>query len=80
MKREGVIERASESKCNSPIFVVPKSKPGEYRLVSDLRFVNEKLERYFVQAKPIGQLLAEVQATNPKFFSTLDVKSAFFSV
>lgn len=74
-----MIERATESRCNSSTFVVPKSNPGEFRLVSDLREVNKVLEKDFVQARPLNQIFSVNQATNPKHFSTLDVKSAFFS-
>ena len=80
MKRAQVIERATESRWNSPIFVVPKSNPGEFRLVSDLREVNKVLKKDFVQARSLNQIFAEIQATNPNYFSALDVKSAFFGI
>lgn len=43
----GIIQRCPEGKWQSPIFVVPKKKPNEYRLVNDFRKMNEQIEHEF---------------------------------
>ena len=79
MKRARVIARCVQTRWSTPVFVVPK-KNGEFRLVSDIRKVNEVLEDDFLPSRPVPQLLGEIQATRSKFFSTMDIQSAFFSI
>ena len=40
--REGIVERISRRQVDviSPIFIIPKKTPGQFRLVFDLRYVN----------------------------------------
>ena len=70
---------SDQTRWSTPIFVVPK-KNGEFRLVSDLRKVNEVLEDDFLPSKPVLQLLGEIQSTRSRYFSTMDIQSAFFSI
>ena len=52
IERIGVIERMAHSRWNHSIFIVPKAKPGEWRLVSDMRGINEVIEAYWIHSKP----------------------------
>ena len=88
MYREKVITRTDLGKWQSPSFVVPK-KTGKWvngkwvpktRFVVDFRKVNEQLIPDWLPAKPISHILAEVQASGAKYFSTIDIQSAFFSI
>ena len=88
MYKERVITRTDLGKWQSPSFVVPK-KTGKWvngkwvpktRFVVDFRKVNEHLIPDWLPAKPISHILAEVQASGAKYFSTIDIQSAFFSI
>lgn len=68
----------SKSQHNNPVMLVPKKKPGEYRLVVDNRLVN-------AQCKPIASLSASPLAIiksmgKATIFTTLDCKNAFYSL
>ena len=66
----------SNSPCNTPIFVVPK-KSGKWRLIHDLRKINETLQ-------PMGPLKPGVPnpACIPKDWPLLviDLKDCFFTI
>ena len=75
--RAGVYKE-STSRHNNPVMLVPKKKPGQYRLVVDNRLVN-------AVCKPVGSIsaspLAIIRMTNgAKIFTTLDCKNAFYSL
>lgn len=42
--------------------------------------MNGIVEDDFLPSKPVPRLLGEIQATQRKFFSTMDIQSAFFSI
>lgn len=79
MKRASAIARCDQTTSSLPIFVVPR-KNGKYRLVSNLRKVNHVLEEDFLPSKPVPQLLGKIQANQSKYFSTMGIQSAFFSI
>ena len=88
MYREKLITRTDLGKWQSPSFAVPKNTGkwvnGEWvpktRFVVDFRKVNEQLMAYWLPAKPISHILANVQASGAQFFSTIDIQSAFCSI
>ena len=60
--------------------MVPEKQPNVFGVVSDMQSVNEMLENDNITAKPITQMIRETQAINAKFFSVLDVQSAFHAI
>ena len=80
MVHAGILERNPSTKWSNPVFVVPKKQPNVFRVVSDMRSVNEMLENDNITTKPITQTIREIQAVNAKFFSVLDVQSAFHAI
>ena len=88
MVKGNVITRSDMGKWQSPCFVVPKQTGQwidgkwvpKYRFVVDFRKVNEQLVPDWLPAKPVGHILAEVQASGAQYFSTIDIQSAFFSI
>uniref|UniRef100_A0A7M4FLL9 ribonuclease H n=1 Tax=Crocodylus porosus TaxID=8502 RepID=A0A7M4FLL9_CROPO len=67
------------SPFNTPILGVPKADGTSYRLVQDLRAVNQKvLADYPVVPNPHA-ILTQVPL-NAKIFSVLDLRDAFFSI
>ena len=72
------VYRPSNSPHNNPVMLVPKKKPGEYRLVVDNRLVNAECKAAGgMSASPLGIIKAIKGAT---IFSTLDCKNAFYSL
>ena len=68
----------SKSPHNNPTMLVPKKKPGQFRLVVDNRLVNR-------ECKPVGAMSATPlsiirQMGGAKVFTTLDCKNAFYSL
>ena len=60
--------------------VVPKSKPGTFRIVVDMRKPNTQFVEKFAPVKPIQHLLQEIQAAGSQYFSVFDIQHAFFSI
>lgn len=68
----------SKSPHNNPVMLVPKKKPGDYRLVVDNRLVNAECRAEgTMSAAPLGVIKAIRGAT---IFTTLDCKNAFYSL
>jgi len=72
------IFKESNSPHNNPVMLVPKKKPGQYRLVIDFRQVN-------AICKPVGAMRASpldvIRAiSGAVIFTTLDCKNAFYSI
>ena len=74
----GIIKK-TVSKFNSPIFVVPK-KDGSLRVVLDYRELNANTmpDRYSI--KSMEACLADVGRKQSKWFTTLDLTSAFWQM
>lgn len=45
MERAGILVKTDKVTCNTPIFPVKKASTGKYRLVHDLRAINEVTEQ-----------------------------------
>ncbi len=75
--KAGVYVKTS-SPHNNPTMLVPKRKPGQFRLVVDNRLVNS-------QCKPVGGMSASPLSiiksmSGARIFTTLDCKTAFYSL
>jgi len=63
---------------NSSVMLVPKKKPGQYRLVVDNRLVNAECELVgAISAAPFGVIK---NTRGAKYFTTLDCRNAFYSL
>ena len=67
-------------KWQSSCFVVPKKTPGQFRIVTDMRYPNTQLEERFAPVEPINQILTDIQGAHACFFTTIDIQHAFFSI
>ena len=72
------VYQISNSPHNSPAMLVPKKKPGDFRMVVDSRQVNQA-------CSPVGGMAAApldiIKSINgAKIFTTLDCKNAFYSL
>uniref|UniRef100_A0AAZ1XFP3 ribonuclease H n=1 Tax=Oreochromis aureus TaxID=47969 RepID=A0AAZ1XFP3_OREAU len=79
MEKAGILIKTTEVTCNTPIFPVKKANTGKYRLVHDLRAINEVTAQIPpVVANPhtiLNQVIPKEQ-----WFSVIDLSNAFFSV
>jgi len=72
------VYKLSTSPHNNPVMLVPKKKPGEYRMVVDIRQVNADCKPVgTMSASPLG-LIRSIRGA--KIFTTLDCKNAFYSL
>lgn len=80
LKAKGIIKVCPESECNTLIFPVRKAAPSlDWRMVQDLRAVNNAVE---VRAPnvPNPHTLSNTLKPEPKYFSVVDLKNAFWSI
>ncbi len=80
---EGLVEAGvlveSNSYCNTPILPVAKADKSKWRLVHDLRAVNEVVEDWPAEVPNPHTLLTNVPSA-ANYFTVIDLCSAFFSV
>ncbi len=69
----------STSYCNTPILPVAKADKSKWRLVHDLRAVNEVVEDWPAEVPNPHTLLTNVPSA-ANYFTVIDLCSAFFSV
>ena len=69
----------TQSPCNTPIFPVLQTDKSKYRLVHDLQAINEIVEDWPAEVPNPHTLLTNIPA-NAKFFTVIDLCSAFFSI
>lgn len=67
----------TQSPCNTPIFPVLKADKSKNRLTHDLQAINEILEDWPAEVPNPHKLLTNIPA-NAKFFTVIDLCSAFF--
>lgn len=69
----------SSSRYRSPIFLVPKRNPNEWRLVVDFRKLNEAIvdEKFYMPS--IAEVMSNLNSKN-KIFSTIDLGSGFHQI
>ena len=77
LRAEEIIQ-PSTSDWSAPVLVLPKKKPGEYRLVVDHRGLNEVLRKDSYPLPRIDDLLDLLKAA--KVFSVLDLRSGFHQI
>ena len=90
--KDGILER-SFSRYNSPVLLVKKSQnmkqsddPNKAatfsttRLVLDCRQINKKIKPSFNFLHDLDYVIQRVQSFRGKFFSTLDIKNAFYAI
>ena len=75
----GIIQR-SNSKYNSPVFIVPKKEPGQFRFVQDFRQLNQNSldDKYCM--KDVSECIGEIGRAGSTIFSTLDLTSGFWQM
>ena len=64
----------------SAVFVIPKSTPGQWRLVTDYREANKVSKSAFYGIPTINQILDKIAYVKPKMFSKIDIKMAYASI
>lgn len=77
MEERGVVQKVHDSTWSSPAFTVPKpGKPGHFRMVVDLRSLNDKVVKSSIPLPNLENMLTQL---NPraKVFGTFDVLSGF---
>ena len=79
MHEAGVIEETENADYNSPIFLVAK-KTGEKRLVIDLRGINALITPKLVQLPKITELIDDINACKPRYYSLTDLRSGYFQI
>lgn len=67
----------NDSTWSSPVYVVPKpGKPGEFRMVVDLRALNQKVLKTTLPMPNLENMLQRLN-TRSRFFGAFDVLSGF---
>jgi len=78
MLKADIIEK-STSPYSSPVFLVPKPKPGEYRFVVDMRHLNAQTVRDKFPIPRVDDTL-DLLGAGAKYFTTLDLTSGYYQV
>ncbi|XP_048854188.1 uncharacterized protein LOC125721988 [Brienomyrus brachyistius] len=79
MLASGILREAPEATCNTPIFPVQKGHTGKWRMVQDLRPVNN-IVQHAAPDVPNPHLLLNSLTPDKSYFSVVDLSNAFFSV
>uniref|UniRef100_A0A669ESG0 ribonuclease H n=1 Tax=Oreochromis niloticus TaxID=8128 RepID=A0A669ESG0_ORENI len=79
MEKAGILRKTTEITCNTPIFPVKKANTGKYRLVHDLRAINEVTAQIPPVVANPHTILNQV-TPKEQWFSVIDLSNAFFSV
>ncbi|XP_072230502.1 uncharacterized protein [Leuresthes tenuis] len=74
-----IIRPCPDSPCNTPIFPVQKANGKDWRMIQDLRAVNEAVETRAPNVPDPHTLLNSLKP-DKKFFTVVDLSNAFFSV
>ena len=69
----------TQSCCNTPIMPIQKADKKKWRLVHDLRAVNEIVEDYAAECPNPHTLLTNIPPA-AKYFTVIDLSNAYFSV
>ena len=79
MLRSGVItECTTHSNFNSPVFLVPKNAPNQWRFVVDLRQINLELKDDLMELPNLNHVLDRVGDSN--IYSTFDLSQSFHQI
>ena len=74
------IIQPSDSPWSSPCLLIKKSGTNEYRFVNDLRALNKVTKPMFWPMPTLDDIFDLLSNKNPKFFSQIDMKHAYFQV
>lgn len=74
-----VIRECTDSPCNTPIFPVRKANTNEWRMVQDLRAINQAVQTRAPLVPDPHTLLNQLNP-NSKVFTVIDNSNAFFSI
>uniref|UniRef100_A0A3Q3ML23 ribonuclease H n=1 Tax=Mastacembelus armatus TaxID=205130 RepID=A0A3Q3ML23_9TELE len=75
----GILVRAPEAQCNTPIFPVKKADGRSWRMIQDLREVNKAVESRAPCVPDPHTLLNHIKP-EMKWFTVVDLSNAFFSI
>lgn len=78
LEKQGVIYKTS-SPCNIPILPIKKGKTGEWRMVQDLRPINQIVQAEFPVVTNPATVLSNIPPT-ATHFTVNDLSAAFFSI
>jgi len=70
----------SESPWSSPCLLIKKSGTNEYRFMNDLWAVNQLTKPIFWPIPTLEDIFDTVSENNPKLFTNIDMKHAYFQV
>lgn len=79
MEKAGILIKTKTTSCNTPMFPVKKANTGKYRLVHDLRAINDITEQIPPVVANPHTILNQV-TPKERWFSVIDLSNAFFSV
>ena len=79
MLKANIVEE-SISPWQSPVVLVKKKTPGEYRFAVDYRKLNKYTEPESFPVPQLESILDTIAASEAKFFSTLDLASGFWQI
>ena len=74
------IIQPSDSPWSSPCLLIKKSGTDEYRFVNDLRALNKLTKPMFWPLPTLDDIFDLLSNKNPRFFSQIDIKHAYFQV
>lgn len=76
MEKAGILIRTTKTTCNTPIFTVKKASTGKYKLVHDLRAINDITEQIPPVVANPHTILNQV-SPREQWFSVIDLSNAF---
>jgi exodeoxyribonuclease III len=77
MLRYGII-RHSESPWGAALLVIPKKQTGEWRIICDLRLLNEVTKKFVYPMPRVDDTLASLGSS--RYFSVADAQAAFYQI
>ena len=79
MMRQGILEKAKNTPWGSPLMAVAKpGQPDKVRIVIDYRYLNSQVMTEAMRIPNLDECIQTVGSGKPKFFTILDLHSAFF--
>jgi RNase H-like domain found in reverse transcriptase/Reverse transcriptase (RNA-dependent DNA polymerase)/Integrase zinc binding domain/Integrase core domain len=75
---QGIIEEAKNSSYNNPLIILRKKDSNNFRIVSDFRKLNAKIQPNHYPVPNLEDILFTM--SGKKFFSTLDIASAYYAL
>lgn len=79
MLKAGILRECPDAECNTPIFPVKKADQKSWRMIQDLRAVNQAIQSTAAVVPDPHTLLNSLRP-GKEFFSVIDLSNAFFSI